>query len=295
MEKNKPLMIGLSCAIGSGIGVLLAAHYHVFWWVGVLVGGLAGYLVYDIKHLIAMIPIAWKYAVEAVKKNRTKERRKINWKSIGKDAGSIFLYIYGLVMPALFVATVTVKLDTYLGHPTNATNAIVCWVTVLGLLSGAALSVFSNAAYAAEIKSTDPKNKLDRNGLLVKIWGIGFILRFLEKRARAIVWLTLVNCLIAYLYILPRSFFLIAFYYLPKEVLICIKRVVIFACRFIWKFIKLIHSDVRMIVAFDSMVGGTIGHFCHDNIWIGMLTGAVFGVVNYLVIALWAMKLKPRH
>ena len=53
--ENRSLKIFLACATGAGIGTLIAMEVnHYFWWVGGLVGGFLGYLVYNPKETIAV-------------------------------------------------------------------------------------------------------------------------------------------------------------------------------------------------------------------------------------------------
>lgn len=62
----------LSCAFGSGIGALVALSlWQPIWWLGMLVGGLVGYLSYEFKAVIAAIPMAWRVA--------TTQAQRITW------------------------------------------------------------------------------------------------------------------------------------------------------------------------------------------------------------------------
>ncbi len=53
--------IFISCAMGAGIGTLVSLELAPFlWWVGLIVGGLTGYLSYDWAQVKAAVPRAWK-------------------------------------------------------------------------------------------------------------------------------------------------------------------------------------------------------------------------------------------
>ncbi len=52
-----------ACLIGAGLGAFVALESnHYFWWVGLLAGGLTGYLSYEWKKVVAAIPAAYKAA-----------------------------------------------------------------------------------------------------------------------------------------------------------------------------------------------------------------------------------------
>ncbi|MBU2263363.1 hypothetical protein KJ750_01765, partial [Patescibacteria group bacterium] len=60
---ERTLKIFLSCALGAGIGALTALQLNqYFWWIGMLFGGFIGYLSYEIKQVLAAIPLAWQKA-----------------------------------------------------------------------------------------------------------------------------------------------------------------------------------------------------------------------------------------
>ncbi len=53
--------IAVACGLGGGIGALVALQMNpLFWWVGLLVGGLVGYLSYEFKQVLQAVPVAWK-------------------------------------------------------------------------------------------------------------------------------------------------------------------------------------------------------------------------------------------
>lgn len=65
MTANRTLKIGISCALGAFIGSLIALQLGIYtWWIGMVVGGLVGYLGYEFKKVIDTIPIAWNKATK---------------------------------------------------------------------------------------------------------------------------------------------------------------------------------------------------------------------------------------
>lgn len=51
----------LACALGAGIGSLVALELNQWlWWIGLIVGGLIGYFSYEWHAVVRAIPAAWK-------------------------------------------------------------------------------------------------------------------------------------------------------------------------------------------------------------------------------------------
>lgn len=58
---NKSVQVFLACALGGLIGTLVALNVnHSFWWLGMIVGSIVGYLSYDFKTVLKAVPRAWK-------------------------------------------------------------------------------------------------------------------------------------------------------------------------------------------------------------------------------------------
>ena len=83
---KKEIMIFLSIAIGAGIGGLLSLNLQLQFNLNLLftlVGGFAGYLVYDFEHLVKAVPEAYKAtcvrlrSVDFVKKAKSITRNLI--------------------------------------------------------------------------------------------------------------------------------------------------------------------------------------------------------------------------
>lgn len=57
---NKSLKVFLACFLGAFIGTLVAFQINgVFWWLGLLAGGLIGYLSYEFKDVILAVRRTW--------------------------------------------------------------------------------------------------------------------------------------------------------------------------------------------------------------------------------------------
>lgn len=64
MKMDKATRVFLACASGAGIGTLVALQLGNFWGLGALLGGLVGYLIYDLEEVIKAIPVAWNTVLE---------------------------------------------------------------------------------------------------------------------------------------------------------------------------------------------------------------------------------------
>jgi hypothetical protein len=88
---------------------------------------------------------------------------------------------------------------------------------------------------------------------------------------------------------------LIAIYVPIKMVLQCCSKILLgtlhFLGSFFWKFFKLIHSDLRLLVGIDSVIGGVVG-FYFENMYVGMITGALWALVNYYIVSIKWLKLQ---
>ena len=62
---------------------------------------------------------------------------------------------------------------------------------------------------------------------------------------------------------------------------------------FLYKIYKEIHSEIRLTVAIDSLIGCIIGYFFLNSLVLGGVMAGFRGVVNYYLIALRILKLKP--
>lgn len=58
---NRLYKVLAACALGAGIGSIVALSVHPYiWWLGMIAGGLVGYLAYEIKEVVRAISVAWQ-------------------------------------------------------------------------------------------------------------------------------------------------------------------------------------------------------------------------------------------
>jgi hypothetical protein len=285
MKQNKSLMVFFSCAIGAVIGYLLAKRFGIhLWYLGTLAGGILGYLLYDIKQIVEAIPRAWKYA-------REKSKFKIDWKAVGfvmKVFGWIALILLIVIgIPVIYEKFAVKSLAMY---GIEVKNGMFLDFTKDALIFMAA---YLNVLIAMEfhIRKDKSRDSKDQKVFYMQT-GIWNILRFSKKNWFTFL-LTTFLCFPLAVLLIVRSALLLLIWgisVLPKYGKLAIK----FCGNFLWMLFKLIHSDLRLLVGIDSVIGGTVGYFC-NSILIGMLVGGLWGLINYKLVSIWWLKLKPRH
>ncbi len=237
--KNKTVSIILACAIGAGLGSILALKFGAFWAVGFLIGGVVGYLAYDFKSAIKAIPVAWSYV--------KKERKEIV--SIAVMIAKMIGIIIGVLVLMFGIPFSYVIFVKYIGlyDITSYVDKSVVALYAIGHVIGSLICLLLNLSKNIKISSS--------LGILVLILS-------------------------------PLSMVVLTFYYGYYGIIVFGK--------FSWKFFKLVHSDLRLLVGIDSVIGGAVGYYFESPI-IGMMAGAVWGWVNYQIVSLRLLKLKPVH
>lgn len=92
---ERTLKIFISCALGAGIGTLVALELnHYFWWVGLLIGGFVGYLSYEFKEVVSTTRQSW-HAIIGWRPNWDKLR--LRWKYFWLFQFCVFLFILNLI------------------------------------------------------------------------------------------------------------------------------------------------------------------------------------------------------
>ena len=62
--------------------------------------------------------------------------------------------------------------------------------------------------------------------------------------------------------------------------------------KFLWTLFKLVHSDIRVLCAFDAAIGTWIG-WAAGSALIGALAGGTLGVLSYYLVSVRWLKLVP--
>lgn len=256
---KKSLSIALACAVGAGIGTILALQYFGgFWVVGVLIGGLIGYFAYDFETVIKAIPKAWE--------SRQKVYQGFSKKSILRFL-TVVIALWPLYCMFLVLHGSTVSIAFGFGGLSFFASAVL-------------INFFVLIDRYASGQNDKTKFWIRRD----KIWqlkkmGAFWVEKFLRKKS-------ITTCLI----LSPFLAFCVPFTFFAKLIARLCKKLFLF----FWNLLKIIHSDLRLLVGIDSLVGGCIGWYFQSPI-IGMCSGFVWGFFNYHIISLRVFKLKPSH
>jgi len=262
---KKSISIALACAIGAGLGTMLTINFGAFWILGLLIGAVAGYLVYDFEKVVQAVPKAFVYAKENIDFDIDTESM---WRKIRITINIILVFIAlgWSATPTFFILT---SMPFNLSLPLNLSLSLLS-IFLYGFSVGIVLNILMHCY--ADLK-TDNK--------MIAILGIYNLSKVCKKRRVFMISVFLFSPLVGAIYGLG---------FLCKYLWKFLKIVP----RFFWKFFVLIHSDVRLLVGIDSLIGGAIG-FYFGSIIMGMFSGAILGFVNYYFVSLKILKLKPSH
>lgn len=269
---NQILKVGSACATGAFVGALVALEVgRMFWPVGLLVGGLVGYLSYEFRAVTEAFTTAGRRAQWMVKMfiGPTLEHRR--WRRLATSSSFLLSLtlcsaIFGPVALALWCC------DVFRQHPSPGemyhitsgyVGGLLFFCLQISLIVPALMYVIcsfvddaiteDNLEYLRHIRETwNP----------LYFWGIT-----VPRVTRTIVlpWLT-----------------------------VRVARAYLFTRYFVPSFLRLIHSEVRLLCAVDAAIGAGIGYFAGSAL-IGALAGAAIGVVNFELISKRWLKLVPQR
>lgn len=258
--KNKGLTIALACAIGAGLGTMLAIEFGKFYVFGLLIGSLSGYLIYELPTVIKMAVTAFHWAKKVHLLN-------IQWKSGLIRTNKItlgILAVYLILTPMIIFAV----LDTKYPHMFNLLEKSILLILLIGGIV-LRMSILCISILKFEYKAEQTMDPFD-------------LIMILSKKNRFVG----ITC-----FLLAE---IISIGLLIKSIIYSVGKLFKFTGSFLWRFFKLIHSDLRLLVGIDSLIGGMFG-FYYDSILYGMIFGAVWGLINYYIVSIKIMKLKPSH
>ncbi len=248
----------LACTFGAGIGSLVALQLsHWFWWVGLLVGGIVGYLSYEWKAVVQAVP----HAFRAATKWRLPKLAFDQAFWMGALTWNFFTWICGQTL--LLGANRAPHLSW-----TEAITLIVLFPVSLALLIAVIflLAFTINPMEGSELPDIR-KIAIATFPPVVIFWHI----------PRALVWFARK---------LPG-----AAQATCKWIVWAVGGFARFCKRFAWQMFIRIHSEKRLICGVDAMLGAAIGYMAHHAI-IGALAGGIIGLINHAVVTeRW---LKPR-
>lgn len=247
--------IAVACFIGATLGALIAFQFNQYpWWLGILIGGLIGYLSYEFKTFIRALKRAWT---------------EVSEKQSGEIGRGIIRELKAISRVAAFIMQILL-----LGFSWT----VILWFLVLLpgtersemmllVLTCLSLSAFTGIAVILSLLFLGPRDKYSIPPLQFGIYAL--------KTANPIT----VLC-----YWIPRG----ALWILQQTPLIAV-----FTGRVAKRTFIMVHSELRLLCLTDAMLGAFIGYWC-GNVLIGGVAGAVCGVLNYKLISVHWLKLVPR-
>jgi len=244
---ERTLKIFLSCSFGAGIGAMVALGVnHYFWWLGLIVGGLTGYLSYEFKKVVEAAAEGYK-RVAGYKPN--KEYWKIYGLMILVDS-SILLTVVSIIIPLMFslISLLTKKADFM----------VIFFLCALSFAFTLLFIMLRGVLDSDERLSIKQKAE-----------------HYVVEREKLITQLKEFNFLAVYFYWLPRGII---------EAVKKIPKIVLFLARFVKTIFLLIHSDIRLLCGMDAAIGAGIGYFT-ASVVAGMFIGGILGVIQYEIVS----------
>lgn len=291
MCKEVRSKIFVACALGGGIGALVALQVHPFlWWVGLAVGALVGYFSYQFEDVLQAIPIAWRRAKENLPETWGTVRRGLSLSALARAARALMkaivtvLFFLFVFLPLVLLAELAVLAS--IGGP------MIAWgftrgVGELGLSPSD--SLIGALLFFPGLVATF--------GFAIFLWG--------DKPPEESRYPSLKDPLLALVRFNPVSVYgfclwLLVFRIAPP-VLLFIWSALVFLVRFIKCFFLLIHSEMRLLCAQDAAIGCYLGFLLASyfglgtiaGTLLGALAGGVFGVLNFEIVSKRILHLVP--
>ena len=265
---NQGIRVFMACFLGAFIGTVVALEVAaMLWWLGMIIGFVAGYLTYEFKQVVS----AGIYAFKTVVSYRP------NWqllKSVITVTSKYLVacWLYSFTLTCIF--TPIIGLIYYLSnyHPVTLMEIFTIDWLVPGIIFSVSFLIATPVLICTSPVDTNKDNK-----------EVDTILRY---------WFNYLN---------PFS---LLFYYLPKGLGVAFISLYVFlgtftpinwrlVCRFCWLVYKEIHSDIRLLCGLDAAIGVVIGYFSGQAL-IGGLAGGLWGLINYEIVSKHLLKLVPK-
>ncbi|MFH1866910.1 MAG: hypothetical protein ABIJ81_02405 [Patescibacteria group bacterium] len=266
---SRTLKIFIACTLGAFIGSLVALQFNTYlWWIGLIVGGLVGYITYDFQVVRKAIATAWHKTFALASDVKY-------WKNFILYAGAWFMIV-------LWIFGVIFLLTRDDNDPWAFPAIVILTLTIT-------FSILETVFQAHMLEPSTAKKIIYRaNPLAVlifyPIWGIFIAIWFIPKT------------IFRFFAAMPKwpEYAFVALFFSVAYVVVFVwdacsfvKRVFWNICLFTKQVFVLIHSDERLLCGVDAAIGAGIGYF-YSNPLIGALVGGIIGVIDYeLVSKLW--------
>lgn len=284
---NRTLKIFIACALGAFVGTLVTLELNKYlWWVGLIVGGIFGYLSYEFNKIREAIVESWHQVPDVYHKalNRcSKVFSKLSTVKFWKDWAVFFMgcfFLFLIVIGLMFGFLVLMSWDGIVQSHTSSISTQSAGSELMEFLGMFFIIVFVMALIVSLISI---KEGPDAPFLSIK-----------ESKWVAI-HLNPFTLFIYYplfgLVLVIRKIILESIPLIIEKTPTAMKKFKLNVLKFfldVWLFIKRIfisiHSDHRLLCAIDAGIGTAIGYFFHSAL-IGALAGGIFGVINYEIVS----------
>lgn len=261
------LKVFLAVALGSFVGALVALQANAsFWWIGLPVGGLIGYLSYKPMTVARAVPIAAREAADLcgwTARALYSVKHVFGWALL--TFVLLFFWCTLAVFPIGFVAIDAVNQKLLFGSLVvgffGACFAVCGW----GICGGS-----KDGQFTADLRKTCRM----LNPLI-----------FFGIKLPCAIWKVIWSIPIVIIEVIIGS---------PRVAVVLFRALVLFPIRFVISLTRLIHTDERLLCGVDAAIGASIGYFT-ANALLGALIGGIFGVLNFEILSKRVFKLVPRR
>lgn len=287
-HQSTAIKVGLACFLGALIGAEVALQVQVAFWLGGLIGIAVafpiGYVSYEYLKVLEAIRTAcrttinWRPGMEAVK------RRSLA--ALATATAGLTMILIQLAL-AMLLGGVGILTKPPLLDRLAALFGIMIMGTSVGLIFSLAFAervgpIFGIAWSKRVIRGLNPV-------VIFVYWpAIGFLilLKLLIKLGQATPWAMTQSrqAIPKWGASIKKAIFTFG------EGLVASGKALVAFCRQVF---ILIHSEIRLLCGVDAALGATIGLW-YGNALIGAVCGCLAGVLNYLVVSVWWLKLAPK-
>jgi hypothetical protein len=260
----KGLKVFFACFFGAGIGSLIALQSSGSGWMvvlGLLAGGLGGYLAYEYQEMWSAVKRAYVLTI-AWRPNPSK------LKKLGIDMAFVFavavpymflfFYILGAAeLPKLGIGAYTVAI-------------LKLMTTILSILS-----VVGGGVEIMKLSEGEENNTLEKDGERVKGW----IRKYNVAKVASVVMKAAIMSPVV-IWLLLREIFEDR-----KMIALGAERMLKNVAMFFWRAFKFMHSDIRLLCGIDALIGSYAGYVL-GNAFVGALIGGAWGAFNYYVVSI---------
>jgi hypothetical protein len=289
------MSVFLACAIGAGIGSLVALEIaHAFWWVGLFVGLATGYLTYEIKTVGRAMVSAWRTVFGW-------RPSPIFWKKLIFAFAAGFFFVCWWAIFAIYIDWIA-AFGSYPGIARSLIDNLSFFNPLLGpffalatcfgsLVLGLAILLMAMIFLILCVHSPFPGTD---GGYLHELFGVRGVIYFSPPAIIFVwlpfgIWLLTQKIYAAVTKKTPAAIAAIGGLMAGIPRFVC--RIVALLADYIWLVFLTIHSEIRLLCGVDAMLGAAIGYYAGSAV-IGAIAGGLLGVINYALIT--ERVLKPR-